>query len=486
MGGVALRFTLDCGTSAGVFLALLAAALYTSRIFIPPAGAGKKFFTVGALMLCALSAGDARADFWEARNIPALGHYAGTFVEAEGFVLGTPEIGESYQRLTLRLESINGEHFVGRRSEDILVYTSHFPEFRYGDRLSIRGALERIPRGMNEDGLFDWSEYLRWRGIHYEFLFPRITEENGFGGNPFKRFLIHLRERFASRIQENLAEPHASFLSGLLFGARGALGEKVEDDFRDSGLIHILVLSGYNVTIVAESMMRSLGFLPPLLRSGVGVFGIILFLMLAGAGASGTRAAIMAVLVILARATGRVYEVTASLALTAFVMVFIHPYLLLSDRSFELSVLATIGLIHVAPFFERVFRRLPEALGLRFIASATLGTQLLVLPLLLYTTGALSLVSLPANLLVLPLIPLTMLIGFIVGLAGFIGGFAAAPFSWAAYVLLEYELGVAEFFSSFPFASLSLGRVPGWAVLALYTALFLIIFSIVRMRKPKL
>ena len=79
-----------------------------------------------------------------------------------------------------------------------------------------------------------------------------------------------------------------------------------------------------------------------------------------------------------------------------------------------------------------------------------------------------------------------MLVGFIVGLAGFIGGFVAAPFSWVAYVLLEYELGVAEFFSSFPLASLSLGRVPGLVVLALYTALFLIIFSLVRMRKPKL
>ena len=407
-------------------------------------------------------------------------------MEAGGFVLGEPEIGESHQRITLGLESIEGERLSGRRSANVLIYTLHFPEFLYGDRLTVRGTLEKIPRGIDETDLFDWSEYLGQRGIHYEFSFPKITEEDGFGGTPVKRFLIDLREYFVSRVKENLAEPHASLLSGLLFGAKGSLGEEVEDDFRDSGLVHIVVLSGYNVTIVAESMMRSLGFFPPLVRAGTGILGITAFLFLAGAGASGVRAALMAVLVILARATGRVYEVTASLFLAALVMVFIHPYLLVSDRSFQLSMLATLGLIHVAPFFERVFRPLPETFGLRFIASATLGTQLLVLPLLLYTTGEISLVSVPANLLVLPFIPLTMLFGFVTGLAGSLGGFVAAPFSWVTYLFLEYELGVAQFFSSFPLASLSFGRVSGWVVLALYTVLFLIIFSLIRARKSNL
>ncbi len=482
MGGVALRFTLDFGRSVGAFLVLLAVVVYVSRVYTPGV-AGKKLFTVVALLLGALGAGYARTDFWEAKNIPALERYVDAPIEAEGFVSGAPEIGESHQRMTLRLEHIEGEPISGRQSRDVLIYAPHFPEFRYGDRLSVHGILESIPQGMYEENVFDWREYLRQRGIHYEFSFPRIKKEDGFGGNSVKRFLIDLRERFASRIKENLTEPHASFLSGLLFGAKGSLGEKIEDDFRDSGLIHIVVLSGYNVTIVAESMMRSLGFFPPLIRGGVGVLGITFFLLLAGAGASGTRAAIMAVLVITARTTGRVYEVTTSLALTAFVMVFIHPYLLLSDRSFELSILATIGLIHVAPFFERVVRFLPETFGLRFIASATLGTQLLVLPLLLYTTGEISFVSLPANLLVLPLIPLTMFFGFITGLAGFFGGFVAAPFSWVTYFLLEYELGVAQFFSSFPLASLSFGRVPGWVVCTLYIGLFLVIFSLFRARK---
>lgn len=481
MGGVLLRFLLDAGSSAAFLLVLLGTAVFISRVFIL-GPERKKLLAVSALMLIAAGAGYARTDSWEARNAPALERYARTFVEAEGFLLEAPEIGESHQRIRVRLESIGGERLSGRRSRDALVYAAHFPEFLYGDRLTIRGMLEKIPRGADETGLFDWSEYLGQRGIHYEFSFPQITKEGGSGGTSVKRFLTGLREYFASRITENLAEPHASFLSGLLFGAKGSLGEEVEDDFRDSGLIHIVVLSGYNVTIVAESMMRSLGFFPPLIRACTGVLGIAAFLFLAGAGASGVRAGLMAALVILARATGRVYEVTASLFLAAFMMVFIHPYLLVSDRSFQLSMLATLGLIHVAPLFERMFRPLPETLGLRFIASATLGTQLLVLPLLLYTTGGVSLVSVPANLLVLPLIPLTMLFGFVTGLAGFLGAYAAAPFSWVTYSLLEYELGVARFFASLPLASLSFAGIPGWAVLAAYAVIFFIVFSLPRAR----
>ena len=203
---------------------------------------------------------------------------------------------------------------------------------------------------------------------------------------------------------------------------------------------------------------------------------IILFSIMTGAGATVVRASLMALLALLARATGRIYEITLALLFAGFAMLLYNPKILIFDPSFQLSFLATLGLIHLSPLLEKHLKFLPKTFGLRDIVSATLATQILVLPLLLYMMGKFSIVSLPVNLLVLPFIPLTMLFGFLAGTTGFISTILSFPFAFIAHLFLWYELKVVKIASAIPFASIGGFALSGAVMFFVYAAVVVLIY----------
>ncbi|MEK7151852.1 MAG: ComEC/Rec2 family competence protein, partial [Patescibacteria group bacterium] len=177
-----------------------------------------------------------------------------------------------------------------------------------------------------------------------------------------------------------------------------------------------------------------------------------------------------------ARATGRTHDITIALFLAGFLMLLHNPKILMFDPSFQLSFLATLGLIYGAPLIEKYFHLVPTRFQLREFATATIATQIFVLPLLLYMTGEFSMVALPVNLLVLVFIPLTMLFGFLTGVVGFVSTTLSVPFAAVSYLFLAYELQVVEFFSSLPFASVSVRYFPLWLLIFLYILISAMIF----------
>jgi len=190
------------------------------------------------------------------------------------------------------------------------------------------------------------------------------------------------------------------------------------------------------------------------------------------------RASFMALLVLLARATGRTYAITRALFIAGFFMILHNPKILVFDSSFQLSFTATIGLIYVAPKIEQYFKLVPTRWQLREFATATVATQLLVLPMILYKMGDLSLVALPVNLLILASIPITMLFGFLTGIIGFMSTFLSLPFAFVTYALLTYQLKVVDLFASLPFASLHVNSFPLWGALLLYALYGLLIWKL--------
>ena len=197
---------------------------------------------------------------------------------------------------------------------------------------------------------------------------------------------------------------------------------------------------------------------------------MILFALMVGAGATVVRATIMALLVVLARSTGRMHAVTRALLIAGVIMLLHNPKILVFDVSFQLSFLATVGLIYVSPFIEPKVKWITEWWHMREIFVATVATPLFLLPFLIYKTGLFSVVSLPVNLLVLAAIPATMLVGFLAGITTFLSALLALPFAYAAYALLAYELGVVEWFSKLPLAELSVPYFPLWLVIFWYAA----------------
>jgi competence protein ComEC len=159
-------------------------------------------------------------------------------------------------------------------------------------------------------------------------------------------------------------------------------------------------------------------------------------------------------------------------------MVLVNPKILVFDVSFQLSFMATLGLIYLAPRLEQYFGWLPSRWQFREFATATIATQLFVLPILLSVMGDVSLVALPVNLLVLGIIPITMLAGFITGIVGFLGTAVSLPFGLITTALLSYQLAVVDLFSAFPFAVASLDTFPAWAAMLCYVVLGVVLWRL--------
>jgi len=400
---------------------------------------------------------------------PILATRVGTATIMEGVIVEEPDRRETTTRLTVRIEKMLGDD--ATLKDTLLVATEPYPEWEYGDRVMVRGKIERPEPFANDTGrVFDYAAHLSVKGIYYTASFATVSLVAKGEGNRVRLALFKLKQGFIDNLNALIKEPESSLLAGLVVGAKQSLGTVLLDDFRRAGLIHIVVLSGYNLTIVADSIAASLRFFRPMLSASLSGLGIVLFAVMVGGSATVVRASIMALLVILARRLGREYDVTTALVFAGFLMLLHNPKILAFDASFQLSFLATIGLIYFSPLVEPYLKRFPERFGLRDVAVATLATQLFVLPFIIYSIGEWSAVALPVNLLVLLFIPATMLLGFFAGALGFISYALAYPFALLVSLLLSYELFVATWFAKFPFASFAVPPVPFFIVAAAYAA----------------
>ncbi|MBI2175268.1 MAG: ComEC/Rec2 family competence protein [Parcubacteria group bacterium] len=403
-------------------------------------------------------------------------------VQLRGLIVAEPDERDTYTRLVFLARALHTTGGVERIRVKVLLTVASYPQFHYGDELEVSGTL-RVPRSSSD---FDWRAYLAKDDILFESYRPTVTLRETGGGWFFIRALLSLKRAYVDALSRILPEPHASFLAGLTVGARKSMPTSLQETFRRAGVIHLVVLSGYNVTIVAENIMRMLGVFA---RSGAisflgGVAGVLAFALLAGASPTVLRASLMALLVLVARATGRTYTVSVALIVAGLLMLAANPRLLRFDPSFQLSFLASLGLIYIAPQVERFFTFLPQRFGIRGHASATVSAQLAVFPLLLASMGDLSLVAPGANLLILLFIPATMFIGSLAGVVGIFSSLLAAPFAWAAYALLNYELAVAEFFSRLPFASVHIAAFSWVFVWMIYVGYAVALFRL-RLRDRK-
>src|SRR3989344_5346295 len=238
----------------------------------------------------------------------------------------------------------------------------------------------------------------------------RLTHESQF------KLVFSLREWFLSSIWKIVPEPVNALVGGVLIGDRSELPKSIVEDFRRTGLSHITAVSGYNINIIAVVLMNVLASTVSRRKAFWIVLGILgVFMILTGLQASVIRATIMGLFALFAQQLGRVPTPMHALAIAAAVMVGFEPLILRYDVGFQLSVLATLGLLIISPKIEE---RLPfmKRFGIfGETAIMTISAQMLVLPLLVYYFHSVSIVSLPVNIIILPLIPALMFLGFIAG-----------------------------------------------------------------------
>lgn len=372
----------------------------------------------------------------------------GQEVTLEGVVAREPDVRENNIQLFVEIADTK---------DVILVNVDRFSEVSYGDTLVVTGKLQLPEEFVSDYGrTFLYPQYLKAKGVQFRIAFADVEVLENGGGNPVITSLLVFKEAFVVRLGAVLSEPQSGLGVGLLLGVKQALGEELEQAFRKTGIIHIVVLSGYNVMLVVAFVLFVLGtFLPFALRAVFGIIAIVLFALLVGLSPTVVRASIMAVLVLLAPLLGRRYDLMRALLLAGCGMIFLNPYILLYDVGFQLSFLATLGLILVAPQFELLLMKAPNTLKAREFFIATLATQIAVSPLLLYQIGELSLVALVVNMLVLPMVGVAMLLTFITGILAFVSVDIASVVAVPAHVSLLYIIECARFFAGVPYASVA-------------------------------
>ncbi|MEQ1561612.1 MAG: ComEC/Rec2 family competence protein [Nitrospira sp.] len=420
--------------------------------------------------------------------------YVDQKISAEGIVVSEPDVREHNTKLTIRVDNILNSTSLPRSElsstigEKVLITVPIYPEYHYGDKVSLDLTLAEPKPIESEDGrVFNYSGFLRARGIWYTGSFVKIKLIESGHGAKVKNLLFKIKHTFTNSIKNALPEPESSLLGGLLLGQKQSLGKELLSEFQKTGTSHIVVLSGYNIAIVAESIMQSLKFLPTNISFTAGAFGIILFTILSGGGASAWRASIMVLVALFAKRMNRDYKVGRALGFAVVLMLASNPTLLVFDPSFQLSVLATIGIVFVSPMLSPYFTKVPERfwrfLPLREIVSSTVATQFTVLPFLIYNTGILSLVSLPVNVLILGTIPLTMFLGFVTGAVGLFSVYLSFVPAIFTYALLLYQLTVVHLGASVPFGAVTLPAFSPVFLVPVYLAVFFFLYRIKKINK---
>lgn len=462
ISGVALGSVLNFGWAMPAFFCLIGFAILLVK-------KRSTFVFLISIFLISTSLGLARIELENYRYTDDLYDIENTRVTIRGIVDDYPDAREGSVRFVVVPEDITSINGDVDSNEKILVVSALFPKLRYGDEILIKGMLRPIKNFAKDStgNTFDYKKHMAKVGIFHEITLPEVSVISSGNGNKVVSALFTVREKFSDKIRENIREPEASLSLGMLLGEKHGFSAELTDMFKRAGIVHIVVLSGYNIALVSQFFMKISFFLPMVYRALFGGTAIILFVIMTGGGASVIRAALMALIALLGMATGRTNDSGRALFIAGALMLMENPNILLFDASFELSFLATLGLIYLSPvIFDKLGKWRPVAL--RELVSQTVATQIAVLPLLVYLSGMISVVSLPVNILVLPASPFQMFGSFVTGIFGFFGQIITVPFALITSFLLSHTIATAEFFVSLPFATVSLGRTGLFVILCVY------------------
>lgn len=257
---------------------------------------------------------------------------------------------------------------------------------------------------------------------------------------------------FTSIIDSYLPEPHASLLNGILFGIDIKTTKEFYQQLKIVGLLHIVVLSGTNITILSTIISFFTQNFSKHISNLITIFVIILFILFVGFEAPIVRAGFMGILTVVSFSLGRKNWALYSLILSAvFISIFWPKWL--KTISFQLSYAATLGIILFG--YVKVYQPKNHwerlKLDLKKNLKPSLSAQLFTAPIIFIYFKQISLISPLSNLLVVPFIPSLMILGFLTAILGKIHFFFGLPFAYLCYGILEYMIFVINFLSDFPF-----------------------------------
>ena len=320
-------------------------------------------------------------------------------------------------------------------------------EIKRSDRVAITG---KVGKGFGS-----------FAGVIYRANLTKITRQSP--GD----WALNLRDWFTSGVRRAIPDPASSLGIGYLVGQKRALPLDLIEALKIAGLTHVVVASGYNLTILvrlARRMFEKISKYLAALSASLMIFG---FVSITGLSPSMTRAALVASLSLAAWYYGRKFHPLILLPMAAAITVVVNPSYLWGDLGWQLSFAAFAGVMILAPLLQRYFFGDSKPGIIRQILGETVSATILTAPILISAFGQISNVSLIANLLVLPLVPLAMLLTFIAGVGVLIIPNLALIVGWPATVVLNYMIWIANQLSKLSWATTQI-QVTGFVEVACY------------------
>lgn len=296
------------------------------------------------------------------------------------------------------------------------VYTYQHPQFHYGQELEIVGKVEKSA------GV-----------VPYLLSYPQITllrKSQNPGG--ITGWAIGLNQRLKKIYQQAFPQPWNGIVAGVVLGDKSLLPLDFWKKLQASGTLHIMVASGMNIAFLAGNCLSLLALFFKRPRAIFFLFVLIWFYtLMTGLAPPVVRAAIMASLIYLAQVLGRPTQAARLLFFSGALMLFFEPFLIF-DWGFQLSFLATAGLV----FFQPLLQTQKYWLLRQENFASTLAAQITTLPILVLNFGQLNLISPLINLAVLWLIPFVLQAGIVIGLLGLLSKALAQAASYLLYPAL--------------------------------------------------
>lgn len=339
-----------------------------------------------------------------------------------------------------------------------------------GQKITVKGLLYR-PRRANNPNAFDFANYLArqgaFAGLKGEIIIDKKSPTWG---------VWQIRQRIVEAQIQGIGQEKGTLLSSITLGRQAVnLPAKITDLFIKTGLAHILAASGFHVAILLGFVLTITRNLSPKQQFIIAITILIVYGTLTGLQPSVLRAILMGIGALIGLLYNRQVNSLGSLLLAATILLLWQP-LWIWDLGFQLSFLATLGLIITVPLLKNKIDYFPNLIAEPIAIS--LAATLWTMPLLMFTFNSIALYSIPINIITTPLVTLISLGGVFTAFLGLIYPPLGSISASILYYPLELLLQITTFFSLLPFSTYSTGKLSLGVMLIIYICLTLICFNI--------
>jgi competence protein ComEC len=385
--------------------------------------------------------------------------------ELTGKVITEPIQKDEKQQFILEVFELNGQEI---KKEKTFVYSSKAYKIEYGDIVCVSGKLN-IPEKPIFPYIFDYNLYLQRENV-YTIFYQQSFELIKKSPNKIKQISLKIKNDVENKIDKFFKEPVSSVLKSMITGNKAVLDKDIKEDFINTGLIHILVISGLHIGFCAAIFMfvfKLLGFKLNYVYL-LTIPTLFFYVILTGSNPPAIRAAIMVTCLLVSLVLNREPLIYNALALAALIILIFNPQSLFT-ASFQLSFFATFGILYLYPKFIVCFGKIKNKY-VRYIwdvVCVTLSAQIALIPLLIFYFGKLSLISFILNLIIVPIIPLIICLFFTFYILTFVSYYISVAISVILTILLKLILYIINYSANFDY-SIAFFAVPSVIMIVFY------------------